>query len=355
MNQQLQYRELSPLPMRRHIGASGANVIGREFVLYDALLRAEILATVLEHQSRRTNESDEEGMWLLRLDEGEEPGLPVWIRADGASHLGRWKVLRPADHPVDRIVRAITQGVTEWPAGTRSVPGRIPGTGFFPGASGLWREPMLRELPPLPVGGIMIVGQDFHSHRQYQRSLERGAEDLGGSTWSALRRLLLEINISEGACFFTNAYLGLRTGDQSVGDYPGARNTVFVATCRNLLARQLVAQRPRVVITLGLPAARMVGSLAPLELASWKGARSFTQIDDADMGVLTGVSFPMAGELGAGVITASTVALVHPSYRKLNVGRRRFRTTDGVTLEGPKAERAMLDSALVALGEDRWA
>jgi uracil-DNA glycosylase len=214
---------------------------------------------------------------------------------------------------------------------------------------------MLHELPPLPVGGIMVVGQDFHSYKQYRRSLERGVEDLGGSTWRALRELLREINVAESACFFTNAYVGLRTGDQSVGDYPGARNAAFVATCRGLLARQLEAQRPRVVVTMGLPAARMVGSLAPRELALWEGARSFTQLDDAGMGLVTSVRLQVTGVVGTDVITANAVALTHPSYRKLNVGRRRFRTSDGTTLEGPAAERSMLDLALRALGDDRWA
>lgn len=49
-----------------------------------------------------------------------------------------------------------------YPSGAIPVPEAIAGTAFFPGGHGLWME---EGAPSFPVGGIMVLGHDFHSGR----------------------------------------------------------------------------------------------------------------------------------------------------------------------------------------------
>ncbi|NBP03482.1 MAG: hypothetical protein EBU90_26005, partial [Proteobacteria bacterium] len=93
-------------------------------------------------------------------------------------------------------------------------------TAFFPGGHGMWNP----EAKPtkFPFGGLMILGHDFHSQVEYQKSLERGEEDLNGPTWRNLIDVLTRADIDLKNCFFTNAYMGLRGGHETTGKFPGA-------------------------------------------------------------------------------------------------------------------------------------
>jgi hypothetical protein len=99
-----------------------------------------------------------------------------------------------------------------YPPGVLAVREPIPGIAFFPGGYGLWRPDVSRPLPPFPVGGVMVLGHDFHSEVGYEESLARGRKSESQPTWRQLIRLLCQVGIDPTRCFFTNVYLGLRAG-----------------------------------------------------------------------------------------------------------------------------------------------
>jgi len=75
-----------------------------------------------------------------------------------------------------------------YPRETIPVPEQIPGLAFFPGGRGVYQPPGVRELPPFPFGGVLVLGQDFDTLSNYRDSLNRGEEDRRGGTWGNRRR-----------------------------------------------------------------------------------------------------------------------------------------------------------------------
>ncbi len=124
-----------------------------------------------------------------------------------------------------------------YPAGVIAVPEPISGLAFFPGGFGLWGMAAQRPLPPLPAGGVMVLGHDFHSEAGYQASRRSGGERLTLPTWRNLLKVLNAAGIAPEQCFFTNLYMGLRAGDTTTGSFPGATDSVFVEHCRAFLAQ----------------------------------------------------------------------------------------------------------------------
>jgi putative addiction module component (TIGR02574 family) len=223
--------------------------------------------------------------------------------------------------------------VAPYPEGVLAVPRPIPGTAFFPGGFGLWRPDGAAPLPAFPVNGVMVLGHDFHSETGYEASLARGRESPTQPTWLNLIRLLEQVAIPPEACFFTNVYMGLRAGRQTTGVFPGAHNSAFVERCRRFLAEQLAVQRPRLILTLGVYAPRVLAPLSP-QLADWRDATGFKTLDH--LGPLRrGVRFP-----GADGVEATVVALTHPCLRHAAV---RHRTYNG--MRGHAAELAMIEDA----------
>jgi len=251
-------------------------------------------------------------------------------------------------HPVDQLFAAMST-VKPYPAGVVPVPARIPGVAFFPGGAGLWGAKGGAPLPPMPVGGVMVVGQDFHSETAFTASLAQGTEvpDTPRDsykippTWIGLRRLFKEAGIPLERCFFTNAFMGLRTGTGTTGRFPGSRDEGFVDRCQRFLHRQIDAQRPSVIVTLGLWVPRFIARLSP-QLASWQAVASVKQLDAAG---------PVVHEVGFGngaLPPCTVVALTHPSLRDSNVRRRRYGG-----LEGHAAELRMLEEATRTAGSAR--
>ena len=246
-----------------------------------------------------------------------------------------------AVHPVEGLFEAISE-VEPYPLGVVPLPERLHGTAFFPGGAGLWFPEGATTLPPFPVGGVMVLGHDFHSEAAFERSRRIGAEVVRrgngeyrmGPTWKNLRYLLARVGISESSCFFTNGYMGLREGRKTVGEFPGSSDVEFVRRCREFLGRQLSAQRPRVILTLGAWVPSLIAPLSP-ELCGWLNVRSFDQLDSVGP-VIHEATIP--DSLLEGV---SVVALTHPSFRALNVERRRYHE-----LRGDAAELAMLQAAI---------
>ena len=112
-------------------------------------------------------------------------------------------------HPVDYLFTKLED--LDYPDGLVAVPEVMRGTAFFPGGYGLWRE-VGGPLPRMPLGEVMVLGQDFGKKTDYEKALRIGHELDTSTTWRHLCPLLRDARISPECCFFTNAYMGLRTG-----------------------------------------------------------------------------------------------------------------------------------------------
>ena len=77
----------------------------------------------------------------------------------------------PDLHPV-RVLFEGLRIVEPYPTGVVAVPRQIPGSNFFPGGVGIWCGDAT-IVPPLPVGGVMVLGQDFHTLAGYNEVLTR--------------------------------------------------------------------------------------------------------------------------------------------------------------------------------------
>lgn len=239
-------------------------------------------------------------------------------------------------HLVESLFASMSD-VAPYPAGVVALPARLPGVGFFPGGAGLWNVSPGHPLPPMPVRGVMVLGHDFHSEDAFAKSLAEGTEVRLSPTWPALLRLLKVSSIPYESCFFTNAYMGLRRGSATMGRFPGSRDAGFRDRCRRFLLRQLGAQKPTLILTLGRWLPEFIAPLSP-QLQPWAKAKSFSAIDAASP-VMSQVRFD-----GADAPPCTVVALTHPCLRGPNVRWRRY----GALL-GHAAEVEMLRSAAAGL------
>lgn len=221
-----------------------------------------------------------------------------------------------------------------YPPGVLAVPAPIAGTSFFPGGYGLWNPEGVRPLPAFPLKGVMVLGHDFHSEAGYKASLARGCESSTQPTWRSLVALLREVGIPLEECFFTNVYMGLRAGVKTTGPFPGRDDRDFVAHCRRFLLRQITAQRPHLILTLGTYAPAVLAPLSP-ELAPWAAGAGLKHLDAAGP-VRFGVTFAADPEL-----RCTAVALTHPCLRHASVRHRSYRGH-----QGADAELQMLHDAL---------
>lgn len=203
-----------------------------------------------------------------------------------------------------------------YPAGVVPVPGPIGGLAFFPGGHGLWNARPDAPLPAFPVGGIMVLGHDFHSETGYAKSLALGGEPLTLPTWGNMLRLFRTVGVPLDRCFFTNLYMGLRAGSATTGEFPGARDAAFVAHCQAFFLEQLRVQRPSLILTLGVHVPPVIGRLSP-ELASWSAGRGLRHLNTGP--VRTDVGFE-----GVPDLRTTVVALIHPSLRHASLRYRRY-------------------------------
>jgi hypothetical protein len=221
---------------------------------------------------------------------------------------------------------SIRDCVSPYPAGVCDVPAPIPGTAFFPGGLGVWVEKGSKTpAPAFPRGGIMVVGQDFNSVEAYKKALEKETEVGVSPTWRELEKVLHQAQVPLDRCFFTNVYMGLRAGGKETGRFPGARDREFVGRCIAFFKKQLADAEPRLIPTLGTEPLRVLaGTVLPIT-----APRTVAGCVD----IYPSVQLPH-GE-------ATVVALTHPSFYHVNVGRRRSR---GET--GKAAELAMIADGL---------
>lgn len=154
-------------------------------------------------------------------------------------------------HPVERlfdqlhIVRPYVGGMVE-------IPDRLPGLAFCPGGHGLWKAPGIVEKPPAPIGGVMVLGNNFQCVANSQSLLGKGKEDpQRDATWRSLLALMQSVDLDPERCFYTNAFMGLVDGDDPTHSVPGMRDAGFVNRCRSFFLIQLQVLQPKVILALG--------------------------------------------------------------------------------------------------------
>jgi uracil-DNA glycosylase len=132
--------------------------------------------------------------------------------------------------------------------------------------------------------------------------------------WRSLYRIFAAAGLDTGRCFFTNVYVGLRTGSNPSGPFPGKADAAFARWSKSFLELQVELMRPALVVFLGDDARKAF---------------------DVAGGVLT--------EVTMGSHTTAAVGLAHPSRHHLTARGRHYR---GLT--GPEAEIALLHDAVAS-------
>ncbi|MYE91686.1 hypothetical protein F4X33_22120 [Candidatus Poribacteria bacterium] len=240
-----------------------------------------------------------------------------------------------------------------YPKEVEPVEEMIPRNAFFPGGSGLWARPtdeewqVLSKLqicrsffdnqdrPPMPVEKVMVLAQDFGSKCWHEKCLSED-NDLTSPTWKNLLEYLHCVGIPPKHCFFTNAYMGLMEKDR-LKEMKDKEFNPFKKTCKLFLDKQIRMQKPQLILALGEYAIDLIAELSPDDLAAWRPWPGFKGLNDKSSWI-DGVHF---NDSNLGTV----VALVHPSYRHVNI---KYRFYYGKKKKA--AELAMLKDALKKSG-----
>ena len=199
---------------------------------------------------------------------------------------------------------------SNYPEGMTRICGEISGTAFFPGGKGT-----LENSDPISDKPFMILGQDFDTLENFNKSMERGSEDINTNpTWVNLLRLLKKSKIDPEQCFFTNAILGARLGSSNTGRSPGFKSPEFIKECHRFFRFTLEIQRPKLIVVLGIQVAKFLAGFNPA-LSCWKSHSSFKKLDEH------GCYFIKDLEIIPSLKT-SLVVLLHPSFRGPNLRHR---------------------------------
>lgn len=236
-------------------------------------------------------------------------------------------------HTVEYLFRQLAQ-FGSYPKGVEPTSRRIEGLAFFPGGSGLRLAQPGLPLPPMPVGGVMVLGHIFNTVAGYDQSVRDNTENENSPTWRPLLNFLAACRVAAASCFFTNGYMGLKANPAGsfgaffrslLGDDRDHRD--YIERCQGFLLKQIQAQQPRLLLVLGKDVWPVLAPLA-LELASWTTSRTFRDLDECH-DALVRVQFD--GLLHQTVV----VALTQPTqpYHRRNVEQRIYGDQTGDTAE----------------------
>ena len=206
------------------------------------------------------------------------------------------------------------------------------GTAFFPAGAGL--VPPGR---PLPADPVMIVAHVFDAPSfAYALGAGGGCERTERNrTWVGLRALLERAGLSVERCFLTNALVGVKTGPPcgAVAAGPDYRRQ-----CAAFLRDQVLAVRPRVIVTLGAPAMTILKAADADLAARWHGYDTLAALDRAEPPAYTANDVRFGSH-----VVRRVVALGHTCSW---ASRRTYRGE-----RGARADAALLRDALVSLDD----
>ena len=172
-------------------------------------------------------------------------------------------------------------------------------TPIFPGGPGV-------QGSRFPHRGIMILMQDFDVESTYLRAVERGYTASEDKTTIGATELLREAGVDLNDCYFTNRFVGVRDAESQYGANPGwcspkspKQYKPYVTMSDEILKMQLFEQTPKLVLMYGTHVPRSLG---------------FENLWSSKL--LEGASI-----LGH---VATVAALVHPSFRPINIGKVKY-------------------------------
>jgi hypothetical protein len=243
-------------------------------------------------------------------------------------------------------------GGKPYPEGLEEFPGVLRGQGFFPGGDGIWRDdPSDPPKYKFPNGGIMVLGNDFGCKDNpnprspgFIQCLARldGFGFETPPTWNNIKEMLRKAGLPGDRCFFTNAFLGLRTCTKTNGPSPGAKVPKFVEICKRFFEFQLLTQEPELIIYLGHEPRKLACSIMLGMEHAWATDNSFHDLDSIHDPIMHG---SCTG--GSKPIFPLMVVINHPSDARRNHGnalkRLKPRQYQGHT--GADAEIALLAEA----------
>ena len=244
-------------------------------------------------------------------------------------------------HPIETLFLQL-KNVRPYGEGMVEIHKPISGLGFFPGGDGLWKDPGSTLRPPMPVGGLMVLGNNFQCAKQWEAIRKAGTESRDRDpTWRNLLVLLKEAGIDESQCFFTNSFMGVIQGDNPMRTVAGMRDPGFLTRCRDFLLIQLRLVQPRAILALGNRVPRFLAPLSE-QTSHWQKATKWAEIDRNDGSFVKEARFlDVEHPISIGCI-------VHPSLRRPNLRRRAYKG-----LVGADAERAILSGLTAILREQR--
>lgn len=202
-------------------------------------------------------------------------------------------------------------------------------TAFFPGGKGLWLEDNSNIFPD-----ILVIGHDFSTVNYYTKMLENGQSEINSPTWRSMRKLFNDADLDLNRCFFSNIYMGLRDTDKMTGVFPGSKDKDFVKRNFEFLKLQVSTVKPKVIITLGMPASINLALLSEQLVEEWSKGKALSRANNG-----------LKRDVIIDVHSYVCVSLEHPSMRNQNVKRRIYENERG-KYSGNEAEIEMLKDAL---------
>ena len=163
---------------------------------------------------------------------------------------------------------------------------------FFPGASGLptqstWTEVRPGSLPQIELAEVSglklpeVAGRDVLVLANFQSTVAQYSRVVAGLstfevTWRELRYLMSGVDPSR--TFLTNAHIGLLDATKATALFPTTPS--YRSRCAALLELELELFRPRVVVCLGAPAARLLAQVV-MGAETWNPWPGFQELDAA--------------------------------------------------------------------------
>ena len=139
-----------------------------------------------------------------------------------------------------------------YPQGMCQFPFRLKGQGFFPGGDGLWRadaDCRLEKAGHLSKGGVVFLGNDFGTLKQYRKLAANGFEN--PPTWRHIKERVRLAKIPTELTFFTNAIMGLRIEGTALTKKSWQQMPKFARFCGEFLQYQLAVLEPRLTVVMG--------------------------------------------------------------------------------------------------------
>jgi hypothetical protein len=209
-----------------------------------------------------------------------------------------------------------------YPSNIKRICGNEQGNIFFPGGKGIFDE----ETERISDKEIMITGYQFDRCLDYLQTPGIDQQISRTNTaWANLMLLLCKGGVDPGHCFFTNAVLGVQDQNGSANKPSPVTKRYFLEHCRSVFRMELEIQKPRMIIVLGLRAARFLSLLHP-KLEGWATLGNFTEADRKMLAVMEKIPLTATSE-------PTLVLLVHPAGRQGNIRHRKYGSFTGDNAE----------------------